>query len=347
MSEAAFREVLARFGGLSICVVGDLFLDRYFDIDAALDEPSVETGLTAYQVVRTRAYPGAGGNVANNLAALGVARVAALTVIGLDGEGYELKKCLDAAGIDRSLVIESEERSTPLYGKPMRREKGRAPRELNRIDIKNRGRLGRDVEKEVIDRLSAAMRTFDAFIIADQVSEADCGVITARVRRRLSQLAAAHPKKVFFADSRERISLFRNVVIKPNRMEAAAAFGGGLRRPGLTRIAQGAIEMSRRTGRAVYVTLGGEGCLAVHDGVASHIPTYAPTGPIDIVGAGDAFASAATAALAAGASCEEAGLTGNLAASITIEQIGVCGTADRRRLAARLREFTRQAAARL
>ena len=38
-------------------MLGDLFLDRYLDIDPALDEPSVETGLTAYQVVRVRQLP--------------------------------------------------------------------------------------------------------------------------------------------------------------------------------------------------------------------------------------------------------------------------------------------------
>ena len=36
--------------------------------------------------------PGAGGTVANNLAALGVGRVAVLGVIGDDGFGFELAR---------------------------------------------------------------------------------------------------------------------------------------------------------------------------------------------------------------------------------------------------------------
>ena len=59
--------ILARWPRLRICVVGDLFLDKYLDIDTALAETSLETGLTAHQVTRVRCYPGAGGTVATNL----------------------------------------------------------------------------------------------------------------------------------------------------------------------------------------------------------------------------------------------------------------------------------------
>ena len=52
-------------------MVGDFFLDAYFDCDPHLNEPSVETGKTAYQVVRTRRQAGAAGTVVANLAALG------------------------------------------------------------------------------------------------------------------------------------------------------------------------------------------------------------------------------------------------------------------------------------
>src|SRR3984957_9143565 len=87
-------EILAAIPHRTVGVLGDLFLDRYLDIDAALNEPSVETGLTAYQVTRVRSYPGAAGTVINNLSALGVGRVCPIAVIGDDGEGYELQQAL-------------------------------------------------------------------------------------------------------------------------------------------------------------------------------------------------------------------------------------------------------------
>src|SRR2546425_13360671 len=93
------EQVLTRAPGLTIGVLGDLFLDRYLDLDAALTEPSIETGLDAYQVVRVRSIPGAAGTVINNLAALGVGEVRPVAVIGDDGEGYELCQALERLGI--------------------------------------------------------------------------------------------------------------------------------------------------------------------------------------------------------------------------------------------------------
>ena len=57
------ERVLATIPHKTVGLLGDLFLDRYLDIDAALTEPSIETGLAAYQVTRVRSYPGALGKI--------------------------------------------------------------------------------------------------------------------------------------------------------------------------------------------------------------------------------------------------------------------------------------------
>src|SRR6266700_6825262 len=107
LSEAIIERILGRLSLLRIGVLGDLFLDRYLDIDAALTEPSIETGLDAYQVVRVRSYPGAAGTVINNLVALGVGRVVPVAVIGDDGEGYELLRALDQLNVvDRTWILQ-------------------------------------------------------------------------------------------------------------------------------------------------------------------------------------------------------------------------------------------------
>src|SRR2546421_10114895 len=113
LTEAVVEQVLGRIPGLSVGVLGDLFLDRYLDIDAALTEPSIETGLDAYQVVRVRPSPGAAGTVINNLVALGVREVRAVAVIGDDGEGYELLQALRRrGGVDPAGGIVSSDRRT-------------------------------------------------------------------------------------------------------------------------------------------------------------------------------------------------------------------------------------------
>src|SRR3982750_2747840 len=90
------EHILTTIPGKTVGVLGDLFLDRYLDIDAARNEPSVKTGLTAYQGGGVRAYPGAAGTVINNLAALGVGRIYPIAAVGDDGEGYEVRQALRA-----------------------------------------------------------------------------------------------------------------------------------------------------------------------------------------------------------------------------------------------------------
>src|SRR5258707_5424854 len=99
LNDARLELILGRIPGLNIGVLGDLFLDRYLDLDDALTEPSIETGLDAYQVVNIRSQPGAAGTVINNLVALGVNRIVPISVIGDDGEGYELRRALDRLGV--------------------------------------------------------------------------------------------------------------------------------------------------------------------------------------------------------------------------------------------------------
>src|SRR5882672_2587902 len=114
LSEILINAILDRLPAMTVGVLGDLFLDRYLDLDAALTEPSLETGLDAYQVVSIRSYPGAAGTVINNLAALGVGRIVPIAMIGDDGEGYELRQALTKmAAVDAANVVATSERRTP------------------------------------------------------------------------------------------------------------------------------------------------------------------------------------------------------------------------------------------
>src|ERR1700722_15397765 len=163
-------EILAAIPHRTVGVLGDLFLDRYLDIDAALNEPSVETGLTAYQVPRARSYPGGAGTVINNLSALGVSRILPIACIGDDGEGYELRKALPRIpGVLPEWTITVADRFTPTYTKPMLNEAG-SSRELNRLDIKNRTPTPKEVEDLILQKLDGAWPQLDALIVLDQVS---------------------------------------------------------------------------------------------------------------------------------------------------------------------------------
>ena len=65
------------------------------------------------------------------------------------------------------------------------------------------------------------------------------------------------------------------------------------------------------------------------------VPAVPVTGPLDTVGAGDSTSAGLACAVAAGATLEEAAAFANLVASITIQQIGITGTATPQQVRAR------------
>lgn len=345
MTPQRLDEILERASRLKIAVVGDIMLDKYLDIDRRLAETSLETGREAHQVTAIRCYPGAGGSVAQKLAALGLQCVPVVTVLGTDGEGYDLKAALQRDGIDTQRIIESSDRRTATYTKPMVNEPDRPPYELDRLDIRNHRPLGRELENQVMALLNRHIDQFDGVVVVDQVPEQNCGVITDRVRQFLENMAAVHPSKVFFVDSRSRVGQFRNMITKPNRSELAEA--AGLRSAAVAnaeeiRVAAG--KLINHTGRPALVTMGPDGLLVVQPEATELVPGYQVSGPIDICGAGDSVTAGAATALCAGATLPEAALLGNIVASITIQQIGVTGTATPQQVRSRLREYNQQQA---
>ena len=119
MTLERLQELFARFASLRITVAGDLFLDRWSEIDPSLNEPSVETGITAYQVVKKRSAAGAAGTVINNLSAMGVGTIRCVSLVGEDGDGWEMLQLLQKRGVDVSGVIASSRVVTPSYVKPL------------------------------------------------------------------------------------------------------------------------------------------------------------------------------------------------------------------------------------
>ncbi len=342
MDRARLQDILGRFPELTIGVLGDFFLDYYLIIDPALSEVSLETGLEAYQVVERRCSPGAAGTVCNNLSALGTGTMLAIGAIGEDGNGYELKKGLVACGVSIDHLVESPELFTPTYTKPMVREADGTEREINRQDIKNRKPLPPEAEERIVEELRSCVGDVDGIIIADQVQERNCGVITDGMRDEIARLAEEHPEKVFCADSRVRIGEFRGIMLKPNRHEAVTAVDPSHEGEVSLALAEKCgTELLGRTGKPVFVTLGEKGVLVCTEGGATHVPGVPLTGSIDIVGAGDATMAGIVLSLCAGATPEEAALVGNLVAAITIQQIGTTGTASAEEVLARFQE-TRQ-----
>ncbi len=342
MTRERLDEIVGQFSRTRIAVLGDFFLDKYLEIDPTLAERSVETGRTAHQVVRVRHSPGAAGTVVANLAALGAGTLWAVGYTGDDGEGYELRQGLTAIGCRLDHLHRATDRKTPAYLKPCDITIAGLEGEHSRYDTKNRTPTSPTLESLVLASLDRLLPELDAVAIADQVEEAECGVVTSAVRAALAQRAAAYSGVVFLADSRRRIGQFRGVLVKPNQFEAAGQESPGpedrVRLDTLVRVLP---EFRERAAAPVLITLGERGML-VSDPAPTHVRGVPVEGPIDPTGAGDSATAGAVLSLAAGATLPEACLIGNLVASMTIEQLGVTGTARPDQLAPRLERWHHQ-----
>jgi rfaE bifunctional protein kinase chain/domain len=321
-----------------ITVIGDYCLDKYLYVDPDRDEPSIETGLTAYQVVGKKVFAGAAGTVVNNLRAL-TAKVLCVGVIGEDGEGYEMMRELAATGADNSFMIKDMSRCTSTYTKPMRRTAD-GYKEMNRFDFKNFEPMKPDVEAKVIENMRKAAAVSHAFVIVDQFAEADCGVVNTNVRNAIVDIAKLYPDLIIYADSRAFIHLFRDMIIKCINFEVVKSIDPSYTgEPDEQKVCESGLELYKKNNRPVFVTMGSKGIMSFDQTGRSIVPALKVPGPFDIVGAGDAASSGIVLGLALGCSSQDACLLANIVASITIQQIGVTGTATPAQVIERFEKF--------
>ncbi len=340
MNQNRLNEILSGFHKKRILVVGDYFLDKYLHLDARLTETSLETGLPAYQVTAVATNPGAASNVAANVISLGP-RVTAVTIMGDDGEGYVLRRHLQDLDVACEGIIVSAERFTPTYTKPMMHEADGRVHELSRLDLKNRTVLPAELEEQVIRQLDQYVSQADGVIIADQVQERNCGVVSDHIRQKLCELAERHPEIPFVVDSRMRIGEYHHMYLKPNEREAYQALGKSVEgKISITDAGAAGKELSSRNGTTIFLTLGANGILVCANERVQRVPAVPVSGPIDIVGAGDSAIAGITCALSAGATPLEAALIGNLVASVTIRCIGTTGTASQEQVRAAFEEWS-------
>lgn len=328
MTSDRFNWIAARYQQLRIGIIGDFCLDRYLEIDPALQEISIETDLPVHNVVRVRSQPGGAGTILNNLCALGIGQTFAAGFCGEDGEGWELRRALDLRHVCLDHFITTQERNTFTYTKPLLMHPVRPPIELNRLDIKNWS----PTPGSVIERLEHSLQTLadqvDALVLLDQVDREDTGVVTAKLLQTIAAIAECKPALPIIADSRRSLAAFPNIIFKMNSSELARL----TQQPesaNLETIRQHAVSLARRQGKPVFITMAERGMIgAVRTGESYHVPALPVRGEIDIVGAGDAVTANLTSALASGAAVPEAMTMAMAAASVVIHQLGTTGTAS-------------------
>jgi len=113
MNRERFEVITSAFPSARVLVVGDIYLDQ--TNFGRITEMSLEAPVPIFEMARQYHNPGAAGNVAANLAAMG-ATVYLAGIVGDDINAGILRKELDDRGIDHSGIVVDANKPRNTYG---------------------------------------------------------------------------------------------------------------------------------------------------------------------------------------------------------------------------------------
>ena len=214
MSGAHLPGLIHAAAGKRVVCVGDVMLDRF--IYGGVTRISPEAPVPIMRRTREAAMPGGAGNVARNLASLGLS-VSLIGVVGDDGEGRELAALLgDIDGVDADLIA-MRDRSTTLKTRFVA-----GGQQLLRVDAEDTSPIGPSPEAELIASIADEASHASVIILSDYAKGAVTdGVIAAALAAgdQYGIPVIADPKGLDFT----RYGAVD--LIKPNANELAAAMG--------------------------------------------------------------------------------------------------------------------------
>lgn len=323
--------VLQQMQKCTVTVFGDFCVDAYWSLWQGEPEISIETGLPVKRVRTQRYTLGGAGNVVANLAALGVGSVRAVGVAGSDIFGVKLRSLLEDCGAEISGMLAHPDWQTMVYAKPCLGEQ-----EDNRIDFGAFNEMQSEVRDALLRTLEEAVIKSDAVILNQQIPG---GLSSPETIQRLNEMIARYPASIFLVDARKHPEKYEGAAMKLNMSEAARLLGESFDQPASEEIAkQFALRVNRMTGKPAFLTRGELGLVIADDNCARLIPGIQVIERTDSVGAGDTVVASLAAALATGASPQEAATLANIAATITIRKLQITGTATPHEILAAAKE---------
>ena len=317
------KNILQKIQSVKVAVIGDFCLDVYWTADMTKSELSRETPQFPLPIVDERMSPGGAGNVVCNLCALRPASVRCIGDFGKDWRGDVLVRLLQEAGAKTDGIFISDQRKTNTYIKPLKKGISDVVYEAPRLDFTNYEELPQEAEEFIIRQLDAVAKEIDVLCVCDQMPH---GCITPAVRQKIIELGRGGLTVI--VDSRDRIGLYEDVIVKPNDIEACRALGvEHVRTP--QELLPLVRKLATKNRHPAVITAGEAGCVVSSDGVeAEHVPAIQVIGETDICGAGDTFLSAFACAYAAGIPLKEAAAFACKASSIVVKKLKTTGTAS-------------------
>ncbi len=307
---SVLADVLDRFAGVRVAVIGDIMLDRY--VYGAAERLSPEAPVPVLHVGHETEMLGGCGNVVRNLAALG-ARAACLAVVGTDGDGERIGALLAQDGAVTAHLVATADRPTSRKTRYVA-----GGHQLLRVDRERAAPLSAADAAAMVAQLPAALAGVQVVVLSDYGKGALGSEIIA------AALALARDAGIpVLADPKGRdFGKYRGAsLVTPNRKELAEAAGMATGSDAEMEAAARHIRSACGIG-AVLGTRGPQGMTLLDAaGMVHHIAAEARE-VFDVSGAGDTVIATVAAALAAGLTLADAVRVANCAAGIVVGKAG-------------------------
>ncbi len=311
MSASSLASILNHLHEPGVLVLGDFMLDEY--IHGVVERISPEAPVPIVLEKEVRTVPGGAGNVVRNLRSLGVP-VFMAGIIGTDESGRVLTESFAAMGIDEEGMglIETDDRPTTRKTRILAGQQ-----QVVRLDRES----GNEPSEAVRDRMFAFIESVMPKIRAVIISDYDKGLVRPQTIERIVKLSQKHNCFIAVDPQVTHFNFYQRVdVLTPNHHEAGRFLGRKLVDDADV-VAGGREIVARLNASSLLITRGEKGMTLFEPGRETHIPTMARE-VFDVTGAGDTVISVYTAAVAAGASNEDAARLSNLAAGLVVAQLG-------------------------
>jgi len=310
------KKIVEAFPNVTVTVLGDLVADEF--IFGEISRVSREAPVLILKHRERTIVPGGGANAANNLADLGV-NVLPVGIVGDDEPGRLLLKYFRHKRIAVSGVLKDKSHITVTKTRILAGMTHTARQQVVRVDREPLEPPDAHLTRELYLAARNYAHASDALLVSDYGYGAATPALVSALRDK-GKLGAVP----IILDSRYRMLQYSGVTAAtPNEPEVEEALGIRVGNNWQDVVAAGKQLMQRMKMQSLVITRGRDGMAAFdrqHKPV--DIPIFGSDQAADVTGAGDTVIAAFTAALAAGATTEEAAQLANYAGGIVVMKRG-------------------------
>lgn len=310
------KKIVEAFPNVTVTVLGDLVADEF--VFGEISRVSREAPVLILKHRERTVLPGGGANAANNLADLGV-NVLPVGIVGDDEPGRLLLKYFRHKKIAVSGVLKDKSYTTVTKTRILAGMTHTSRQQVVRIDREPQDAPNAHLTRELYLAARNYAHASDALLVSDYGYGAATPAIvsTLQEKGKLGTLPLV-------LDSRYRMLQFSGATAAtPNEPEVEEALGVQIGHDWNKLLEAGEQLMSRMNLQSLVITRGRDGMVAFdrkHKPV--DIPIQGSDQVADVTGAGDTVIASFTAALATGATTEEAAQLANYAGGIVVMKRG-------------------------